>query len=132
MGWIMKFDVFISHASEDKGDFVQALAQELEESGLSVWYDAFILRLGDSLSESINMGLSQSTYGIVVLSQSFFRKKWPKRELNALLNREDIDGKVMDTAAYDQPTVSYTILAASSLSLLGMLLPVVGVIELLN
>jgi cold shock CspA family protein len=91
----MRYDVFISHASEDKVDFVQALAQALEESGLSVWYDDFTLRLGESLIESINIGLSQSTYGIVVLSPIFFEKKWPKRELNALLSREDSEEKVI-------------------------------------
>jgi cold shock CspA family protein len=91
----MKYDVFISHASEDKADFVQDLAQTLEESGLSVWYDDFTLRIGDSLTESINTGLSQSTHGIVVLSPRFFQKKWPKRELIALFSREDSEDKVV-------------------------------------
>jgi len=91
----MKYDIFISHASEDKIDFVHALAQALEVSGLSVWYDDFVLRLGDSLVESINIGLSQSAYGIVVLSPIFLKKKWTIRELNALLIREDSEEKVI-------------------------------------
>jgi len=91
----MKYDVFISHASEDKADFVHALAQALDEKGLSVWYDEFTLHLGDSLTESINKGLSQSSFGIVILSQDFFRKKWPKRELSALISREDAEEKVI-------------------------------------
>ena len=91
----MKYDVFISHASEDKADFVQALAQALDESGLSVWYDEFSLHLGDSLRESIGKGLSQSSFGIVVLSPNFFRKKWPIRELSALISREDAEEKVI-------------------------------------
>jgi cold shock CspA family protein len=91
----MKYDVFISHASEDKADFVHALAQALDEKGLSVWYDEFTLHLGDSLTESINKGLSQSSFGIVILSQDFFRKKWPKRELSALIFREDAEEKVI-------------------------------------
>jgi len=91
----MQYDVFISHAHEDKADFVHALAEALEESGLAVWYDDFSLRLGDSLIESINAGISQSSYGIVVLSQIFFQKNWPKRELKALLSREEGEEKVI-------------------------------------
>jgi len=91
----MKYDVFISHASEDKADFVDALANALDNEGLSVWYDEFTLNLGDGLIESINKGLSQSSFGIVILSPNFFRKKWPRRELSALLSREDSEEKVI-------------------------------------
>lgn len=91
----LKYDVFICHASEDKAAFVEALALALEENGLAVWYDDFVLRIGDSLTESINIGLSQSTHGIVVLSPMFFQKPWPKRELAALLSREDTEEKAI-------------------------------------
>ncbi len=43
------FDVFISHASEDKAAFVEPLANHLVQHGLKVWYDAFTLKLGDRL-----------------------------------------------------------------------------------
>ena len=33
------FDVFISHASEDKDEVVRPLAAALQRAGLSVWYD---------------------------------------------------------------------------------------------
>ena len=33
-----KYDIFISHASEDKADFVRPLAAELNKRGLRVWY----------------------------------------------------------------------------------------------
>jgi hypothetical protein len=39
----MEWDVFISHASEDKEDFVRPLADSLNRSGLRVWYDDFTL-----------------------------------------------------------------------------------------
>ena len=41
------YDVFISHASEDKDDFVRALAVELERYSVRVWYDEFSMKLGD-------------------------------------------------------------------------------------
>jgi hypothetical protein len=82
------WDVFISHASEDKEAFVQELAEGLRAAGLKVWFDKFTLHVGDSLRQSIDMGLSQSHYGVVVISPAFMRKPWPQNELNALLARE--------------------------------------------
>lgn len=87
----MLYDVFICHASEDKDDFVRPLAEALKNSHLEVWYDEFSLKIGDSLRESIDKGLSKSRYGIVVLSPAFFTKKWPIRELNGLVAREMSD-----------------------------------------
>lgn len=89
------WDVFISHASEDKEAFVRELANKLSTSGLKVWYDEFTLTLGDSLRRSIDHGLSNSRYGIVVLSQSFFSKEWPQRELDGLVTMEISSGKLI-------------------------------------
>src|SRR5579863_9313419 len=88
-------DVFISHASEDKEPFVRTLANELRSLGLGVWYDEFELKVGDSLSRSIDIGLTQSRYGVVVLSSAFFGKDWPEQELDALLTREIGSHKVI-------------------------------------
>lgn len=86
------YDVFISHASEDKDAFVRPLAEELSQRGLRVWYDEFTLKVGDSLRRKIDHGLSRSRYGIVVLSPSFFAKDWPQKELDGLTSRE-VDGQ---------------------------------------
>lgn len=40
------YDVFISHATEDKDDLVRPLAEALRERGLDVWYDEFELKVG--------------------------------------------------------------------------------------
>ena len=66
------YDVFISHATEDKDDIVRPLAEALINQNLRVWYDEFELRLGDSLRRKIDVGLTQSRFGIVVLSHAFF------------------------------------------------------------
>lgn len=84
----MLYDVFICHASEDKDSFVRPLAEMLKEQHVEVWYDEFSLTVGDSLRESIDKGLSKSRFGIVVLSNNFFKKKWTQRELNGLVLRE--------------------------------------------
>lgn len=38
-----RFDVFISHASEDKESIAKPLAVSLSEYGVRVWYDEFTL-----------------------------------------------------------------------------------------
>lgn len=112
---ICEWDVFISHASEDKEDFVRQLAERLREEGVSVWYDDFTLNIGDRLRRSIDEGLSQSRFGIVVLSHNFFVKEWPQTELDGLAIRERDGQKVIlpvwlgvdhrDVAAYS-PTLA--------------------------
>ena len=84
----MKWDAFISHASEDKGTFVKELASSLKKLGLNVWYDEFELSIGDSLSRSIDKGLSKSNFGIVVISAHFIKKPWPEYELRGLTAKE--------------------------------------------
>jgi hypothetical protein len=82
------WDAFLSHASEDKAEIVLPLAEALKKRGLNVWYDDFALTVGDSLRRSIDRGLARSKFGIVVLSQKFFEKEWPQKELDGLVARE--------------------------------------------
>lgn len=83
-----EWDAFVSHASEDKQSFVAPLVTELQKYGLRIWFDKFTLHVGSSLRESIDRGLAESRFGIVVLSHAFFAKKWPQKELNALFSRQ--------------------------------------------
>lgn len=86
------FDVFLSHASEDKEQVVIPLAEELQRRGVRVWLDKQQLTLGDSLSQKIDEGLASARFGVVVLSQAFFSKNWPRRELDGLVARETAFG----------------------------------------
>jgi hypothetical protein len=81
-------DFFISHASEDKDGLVRELAETLRARGARVWYDEFSLKVGDSLRRNIDRGLANSRFGVVVLSEAFFRKEWPQRELDGLVALE--------------------------------------------
>ena len=81
------FDVFISHASEDKDALVRPLAESLRTKGLRVWFDDFELRIGSSLRQTIDLGIARSRFGVVVFSQAFFSKGWPAYELDGIVTR---------------------------------------------
>lgn len=81
------YDVFISHASEDKEDVARPLAAALQELGVTVWYDEFEMRIGDSLRQKIDQGLARSNFGIVVISKDFISKGWTNYELDGLITK---------------------------------------------
>jgi hypothetical protein len=87
-----EFDVFVSHASEDKDGVVRPLSEALRARGLEVWFDEFELRIGDSLRRKIDAGIARSRFGIVVLSHAFFAKDWPQYELDGLVTMS-VSGK---------------------------------------
>lgn len=87
------FDIFVSHASEDKDAFVRPLVHALETEHLAVWFDEGELLPGASVVQSVEHGLSRSRFAVVVLSPAFFQKNWPRAELNALASRELATGE---------------------------------------
>ena len=87
--WAKKYDFFICHASEDKDDFVRELAELLSAKGAKVWYDEFTMTVGKRLRREIDRGLVNSRFGIVVVSDHFFAKEWPQRELDGLLSLDN-------------------------------------------
>ena len=91
----VQYDVFVSHASEDKEEFVKPLVVALEAAGYKVWYDEFTLKVGDSLRRSIDSGLTNSRYGVVVFSNAFIEKNWTQYELDGLVDREMNGHKVI-------------------------------------
>jgi len=90
-----EWDVFISHAREDKEAIARPLKNALTNEGLKVWYDEDALTVGDSLRRSIDRGLAHAQFGIVILSPRFLEKEWPQRELDGLAARESDGRKVI-------------------------------------
>lgn len=123
----VQYDVFISHASEDKDDFVKPLAERLIEEGLEVWFDEKKLTWGKPTRRSIDQGLANSRFGIVVLSKAFFNKAWTNYELNGLVARHlsgedlilpiwhNVDYK--DVMQYSPPLADITALKSSEMTI---------------
>lgn len=79
-----EWDVFISHASEDKSGLVEPLAALLERAGIRVWLDAWELRVGDGIRQSIDEGLRRSRFGLLLLSPAYMNRYWTTGEFEAL------------------------------------------------
>lgn len=81
------WDVFISYASEDKAAVARPLRDALTRMGITVWLDEAQMRIGHSLRRKIDDGIRSSRFGVVVLSEAFFRKGWTNHELDGLVTR---------------------------------------------
>jgi hypothetical protein len=88
-----RFDLFLSHVAEDKDAIARPLKEALSEHGWSVWFDEAEITLGDSLQRKLDEGLHEARFGVVILSPHFFEKPWPQVELDALAQREVVDGR---------------------------------------
>lgn len=87
-----EYDVFISHAWEDKEDFVRPLAEALINENIKVWYDETSIKWGASIRQSIDNGLAHSRFGIVVISATFLEKYWTNYEVDGLFQKEALNG----------------------------------------
>jgi len=90
---VQHYNLFLSHASEDKEAIARPLYSALVIAGVSVWFDEAVLELGDSLRRKIDEGLARCQYGVVILSPRFLAKHWPQRELDGLVARETASGE---------------------------------------
>ncbi len=90
-----EYDVFLSHASEDKDNVARPLTLNLQALGLSVWYDETELRIGDNLVATLSAGIKASRFGILILSKAFFAKRWTMHELDMLENLWVTENRVL-------------------------------------
>lgn len=93
----VQYDVFVSHAWEDKESFVEEFVQELQKLNLRVWYDKKQIKWGDSMRAKIDGGLRKSKFGVAVLSPDYIKegKYWTKAELDGLFQLESVNGKML-------------------------------------
>lgn len=88
-------DVFLSHASEDKDDIARPLKDALEARDVSVWFDEIKIKVGQSIRQEIENGITHARFGVVVLPPDFFAKQWTQAELDALFSKKVSTGDNM-------------------------------------
>jgi HEAT repeat protein len=87
-------DLFISYTRDDR-PFVERLARDLRDLDLKVWWDRWEMKVGDSLIEKIEEGISESSWLAVVLSSKSVRSSWVKREVEAAMVGEIQDRRLV-------------------------------------
>jgi hypothetical protein len=92
---MVRRDVFISHASEDKQTYVYPLAKAFDSLGITYWLDEAEIKWGDSIINKLHDGLTNSRYVLVLLSEKFINRPWTKKELNIALSQEIDSEKVI-------------------------------------
>jgi hypothetical protein len=82
----MKYDVFISHRSDDK-PWVRTLATNLQKAGLSVFLDEWELVPGDSFVAGLEQGLEDSAGGVLVCTPGALESGWVRAEYDRMIAR---------------------------------------------
>lgn len=84
----VEFDVFLSHSSLDKEEYVSKLSDKLESKEIKVFEDVKIFKIGQSQTDMMNMGILNSKFVVVFLSPNFINSGWTDYEFKSFLNRE--------------------------------------------
>lgn len=87
MPW--EYDVFISHAGEDKA-FAQELRDDLKELGIHAFVDKEDLRAADTADDIMLRAARTAPIGLAIFSREFFAKSWPMRELHIISERNTL------------------------------------------
>ncbi len=82
------FDVFISHASEDKDEIARPIFEACGKLGLKVFLDEAHIGWGQSFTQKINTALGSARTVLAIVSNISVTKEWPVIEVNTALSLE--------------------------------------------
>jgi RNA-directed DNA polymerase len=82
------YDVFISHASEDKDEVARPIFEACQKLGLKVFLDEAHIGWGQSFTQKINTALGSARTVLAIISNTSVAKEWPIVEVNTALSLE--------------------------------------------
>jgi RNA-directed DNA polymerase len=82
------YDVFISHASEDKETVARAIFEACQRAGLKAFMDEAHIGWGQSFTTKINSALGAARTVLAIVSSQSVAKEWPIIEVNTALSME--------------------------------------------
>ena len=85
-----KYDVFVSHSSEDK-TIVRGIAERLRLDGLKVWLDEWEIQPGDNIPAKIEEGLENSNTLILCMSANAYSSEWAQLESGTFRFRDPLN-----------------------------------------
>ncbi len=100
------YDVFISHASEDKDAIARPIFEACERRGVKAFFDEAHIGWGDSFTRKINTALGAARTVLVIVSNHSVAKEWPILEINTALAMEVAGEKVVAPLIVGKPDLS--------------------------
>ncbi|VAW43929.1 hypothetical protein MNBD_GAMMA04-630 [hydrothermal vent metagenome] len=89
--------VFVSHSSEDKGDYIEPIVQDLEECYINVWFDKRKILPGDNLRKSIfRDGIDKADIALIFFTEQSLQSSWVDSEIKHVLREEKKKGNNFD------------------------------------
>jgi retron-type reverse transcriptase len=82
------FEIFISHAREDKALIARPIHQACERYGLKAFLDEEHIGWGESFTKKINTALGAARTVVAIVSSNSVDKEWPILEVNTALALE--------------------------------------------
>jgi RNA-directed DNA polymerase len=101
------FDIFISHASEDKAEIARPIFEACEKLGLKAFLDEEHIAWGQSFTKKINTALGAARTVLVVVSSSSVSKDWPLAEINTALAMEVSGQKTVVPVMVGRPDLTH-------------------------
>jgi RNA-directed DNA polymerase len=101
------FDIFISHASEDKAAIARPIFAACQTLGLKAFLDEEHIGWGQSFTKKINTALGAARTILVVVSSSSVSKDWPLLEINTALGFEASGQKVVVPVMVGRPDLTH-------------------------
>jgi RNA-directed DNA polymerase len=100
------YDIFISHASEDKEEIARPVFEACGRLGLKAFLDEAHIGWGQSFTTKINTALGSARTVLAIVSASSVAKEWPVLEVNAALAFEASGQKKVVPLIIGKPDLS--------------------------
>jgi hypothetical protein len=100
------FDIFISHASEDRPTVARPIFEACERLGLKAFLDEEHIAWGEAFTKKINIALGAARTVLAIISSNSVAKEWPLTEVNAALALEVSGDKTVVPLIVGKPDLS--------------------------
>lgn len=94
--------VFLSHSSSDK-DLARRLARDLQSAKVDVWLDQWEIGVGAELVQSIERGVDETDFVVVLLTRASTTSDWVDREWRRKFDEELRSGRVAVVPVRGEP-----------------------------
>jgi RNA-directed DNA polymerase len=100
------YDIFISHASEDRAAIARPIFEACERLGLKAFLDDEHIAWGETFTKKINIALGAARTVLAVISSTSVTKDWPLTEVNTALALDVSGDKTVVPLIVGKPDLS--------------------------